>query len=398
MRRQRLLRQRGGDAERNRQVRAALLQPQVADHVEVHILIRQFELCLLFQHRQQQAQPAAVHTGRRAARAAERRIDQERLHLRKHGPRALDGAGHRAADRVGPGEKQPGRIDHLPHAGIAHLKHADLIGRAETILHRAQQAQPCVPVALKIQHRIHDMLQHARAGNRPILGHMPDDEHGGSVLLGISGEHGRGGAHLRHAAGRTLRFLAGHGLDGVDDQVIALLRLCLLERVFQRRVAQQQHIVLHPQPIGPELELRRAFLARNVQYAALAGEAIGRLHEQRRFADARVAAEQHHHAREQTAAGHAVQLGHARGDARGVHHRYVGKPLDAAALLRQAHRYRRFLHQRVPAAAGRALAHPSGRFIAAFSAEKNRFFLILCHRCSTPRYDPFIRSSAIPLP
>ncbi len=42
------------------------------------------------------------------------------------------------------------------------------------------QAEAAVRVALEVQHRVHDVLQHARAGNRPFLGHVAH-QHGGAA-------------------------------------------------------------------------------------------------------------------------------------------------------------------------------------------------------------------------
>ena len=38
------------------------------------------------------------------------------------------------------------------------------------------QAQPRVPFALELQDHVDQVLEHARAGDRPVLGHVPDQE------------------------------------------------------------------------------------------------------------------------------------------------------------------------------------------------------------------------------
>ena len=66
------------------------------------------------------------------------------------------------------------------------------------------------------------------------------------------------------------------------------------------------------EPFGAQPHLRHGFLAGNIDGAmAGAGEGGGDLQQQRRFADAGIAAEQQHRAAHQAAAGHAVEFGHA---------------------------------------------------------------------------------------
>src|SRR5262249_31472187 len=92
----------------------------------------------------------------------------------------------------------------------------------------------------------------------------------------------------------------------------------------------------------------------------------------RRFADARIAAEQHYGAAHQPAAGDAVELGHARGQAR----RLVRVALerrdgeDAALAGGPWHCGCAFFDQRVPGAARLAAASPARKSRAAALADK----------------------------
>jgi hypothetical protein len=49
---------------------------------------------------------------------------------------------------------------------VGHLEDADLVGGAEAVLHRAQDAELVAALALEIQRRIDHVLQHAGAGDR----------------------------------------------------------------------------------------------------------------------------------------------------------------------------------------------------------------------------------------
>ena len=46
-----------------------------------------------------------------------------------------------------------------------HREHADLVGAAEAVLHRAEDAVLVAALALEAQHRVDHMLEHARAGD-----------------------------------------------------------------------------------------------------------------------------------------------------------------------------------------------------------------------------------------
>ena len=61
------------------------------------------------------------------------------------------------------------RIGHLAQPVGGHLEDADLVGRAEAVLARAQQAQTAEALALERQHHIDDVLERlaARPACRP---------------------------------------------------------------------------------------------------------------------------------------------------------------------------------------------------------------------------------------
>ena len=79
----------------------------------------------------------------------------------------------RIADRA-VGEEQGRRVRHLGEPAVAHLEHADLVGRAEAVLDGAQDAELVAALALEIEHRVDHVLEHARAGDQPFLGDMAD--------------------------------------------------------------------------------------------------------------------------------------------------------------------------------------------------------------------------------
>ena len=126
-----------------------------------------------------------------------------------------------------------------------------------------------------------------------------------------------------------------------------------------------------PEPVRPELDLRRRLLARHVEHRARrAGEGGRGLEEQRGLADARVAADEDERARHDPAAQHAVELGHARVDPGRVRRRHgrqgdgddparrAGGRRGAAAAARSPREGGPLLHDRVELPAVRTAPVP----------------------------------------
>ena len=107
-------------------------------------------------------------------------------------------------------------------------------------------------------------------------------------------------------------------LDRIDDR--DRRRLAFAQRGDDVRdigFGRKQHRrIVKPKPLGPQPHLGDGFLARDVDDAlALAGQGGQGLKQQRRLADARIAADQHAGARHEAAARHPVQFADAGDDA-----------------------------------------------------------------------------------
>ena len=63
------------------------------------------------------------------------------------------------------------------------LEAADLVGRAEAVLDRADQPQRRVPVALEVQHHVDEVLEQPRAGDRAVLGDVADEDGRDAAVL-----------------------------------------------------------------------------------------------------------------------------------------------------------------------------------------------------------------------
>ena len=290
------------------------------------------------------------------------RVVEQRLYLHQQRARAFlrdhhAGTGHlRAVLR----QEQRGRIAHFAQAFFGHGEHAELVHRAEAVLERAHQAKTGMGVALEIQHGIDDMLQHSGARQRAFLGDVADEDDGDAAALGQARELRRAFAHLRHRAGRGSELFGIHGLDGVDHHHVRLFVRDGGLDFFQLDFRQQMHFArIQRKALGTQRDLLRRFFAADVQDFFGRGEMRQRLQQQRGFADAGIAADQHHPAFHQPAAQHAVELGDAGRRARHFARFHLGQLLQlagcrqcaVAVLACRRHRFRHRFHQRVPLAA-----------------------------------------------
>ena len=108
-----------------------------------------------------------------------RRLDDERLHLDAQRPRALRAPARR------PNPDAPARRSARNSAlgsatgcspSARHLHEPELVGGAEPVLQRAQHPQRVVAVAFERQHGVDDVLEHARPGERAVLGDVADEQ------------------------------------------------------------------------------------------------------------------------------------------------------------------------------------------------------------------------------
>ena len=155
--------------------------------------------------------------------------------------------------------------------------------------------------------------------------------------------------------------------------------------LFQLDLRQQVHAArIQRQALGAQRDLLRRFLAADIQHFFVRREMRQRLQQQRGFADAGIAADQHHRALHQPAAQHAVELDDAGGRARhfcrfdfGEHLHLAARRQRAEAVLAARRHLCHALHQRVPRIAMRALPLPLRHLPAAFGAGIDRF--CFCH-------------------
>ena len=246
-------------------------------------------------------------------------------------------------------------------------------------------------IALEIEHGVDHVFQHARPGQRALLGHVPDQDHRRAALLRQPGEPRRAFAHLRHRPRRRSERVRPQSLDRVDHRDLRRLRLQHGEYLFQPDFREQLELPgIQGQAPRAQGDLLAGFLAAHVEHLRRAGEHRQRLQEQGTLADARITADQHHAAGDQTAAERAVELADAgRQPVRFARFDFGEHPHPGGAGQGvEAPRRRRFglgdgFDQRVPRATLRALSLPFRRDGAAFGTGMNRFRL--GHRGPSPK-------------
>ena len=147
----------------------------------------------------------------------------------------------------------------LDEAALAHLEHAGLVRRAEAVLERAQRAVGPLALALELQHAVDEVLEHARAGQRALLGHVADEQHGDGARLGEPRDAVGDLAHLADDAGRAREVAGVQGLHRVDDADLGPLGLERGEHRVEVRLREHRDLERRArQPLGAQLDLRRA--------------------------------------------------------------------------------------------------------------------------------------------
>src|SRR3546814_1142629 len=81
------------------------------------------------------------------------------------------------------GQEQARRVGDLAQPLLAHREDADLVGAAEAVLDRAQDAILMTALAFEGQHRVDHMFEHARSRDRSVLRDMPNEHDRRAAVL-----------------------------------------------------------------------------------------------------------------------------------------------------------------------------------------------------------------------
>ena len=341
---------------------------------------------------QQHGETVVIHAhGHAAGRRQVGFIDQG-LDLDQHRTAALAHDHNDAARRVFLTSRQEnrGRVSHLLEAGLGHGEHAQFVDGAEPVLEGADDAEAAAAVPFEIQDGIDHVLQHPGPCQRPLLGDVTDQKHGGSGLLGESHQLRRALPHLGHGTRGRLEQFAVNGLDRVHDQIVRPLRCSHCQDALQFGRGQNLHRRAGQlQPPGAQADLTDGLLARDVEHPMPQTQGGDGLQQKGGFADARITADEHGGTGHQASAKYTVELLQAtRGSVNvlgfhaGQRNRLrrdcagrtgkTGKPPAPDRRLRVFHAF----HQGIPDAAARALARPLVLHMAAFGTAMNRLAVL----------------------
>src|SRR5206468_12437106 len=151
-------------------------------------------------------------------RQTEARRRHEGLHLDEERSSALDGRDDDASGDAPAAllEEHFRRIGDFAQTVLGHLEDPDLVGRSETVLRRAQDAERVETLALEVEDGVDDVLEDARPRDRALLRDVADEEDR-NVLALRELEEPRGAlAELRDPAGSGRDLVGVHRLDRVD--------------------------------------------------------------------------------------------------------------------------------------------------------------------------------------
>ncbi len=257
-------------------------------------------------------------------------------------------------------------------AGAEHLEDTDLLGRAEAVLLRAEDADGPVAVALECEHGIDEVLERLGSGQAAVLGDLADEDDGRARGAGEGRQASGRLPDLADRAGRPVEPIERHRLHRVDDEQGGREGQGRFDDALDIGLGEDVHRVRgravgQAKASGPQAELAGRLLARGVEHRALtAGDAGGGLEDERRLADAGLAAEQDDGAWHQPTAKDPVELIDARRSsfdvlvgerAQGTRLGWIGcdvRPAGAAGCV--AHDR---LDERVPGAAAATLTFPA---------------------------------------
>ncbi len=195
------------------------------------------------QHGQQHGQAVALQAYAQAAWAGAAVVHQG-LNFHQHGARAFQGdhdaaAGYRLA--VLAQEDGAGVGDAL-EAFFGHGEHANFVDGAKAVFDGADQAKAAVRVALKVEHGVDHVFEHAGAGQCTFFGDVAHQHDGGAAGLCGSGQVRCAFAHLRHRAGCAGQLIGINGLNRVDDGDTWRARLQRGQDFFELDFGQHRHL------------------------------------------------------------------------------------------------------------------------------------------------------------
>ncbi len=189
-------------------------------------------------------------------------------------------------------------------------------------------------LALEVQHRVDDVLEHLRPRDRAFLRDVADQKPRGAGRLGELQKLARRLAHLADRAGRGGEVGGEHRLDRVDDDDVGFCLLRVLDDAFEVVLGDDEELLLlDAHAVAAEFDLRGGFLAGDVEHRLARARNLAQgLQQDRRLTDAGVAAQERHRAGDVARSQDAVELLDAGRDVRAAVAVDIG---DGHGILRE---------------------------------------------------------------
>ena len=190
------------DGGNDGQVNGGVVHPKATGNVEKDILLRQLEPHALLQHGQQHVHAPGVEPRSRTLWSTIGSSAHQCLCLDEERTYPLDGAGYGYTTHplVLATEQEFAGVAHLTETILTHFIDAQFGRRAKAVLDAPQDTVHVVLVALKLDYRIHDVLQYLGTCQCALLIDMSDENHRCTRLLGKFQDGSRTLTNLRDAS------------------------------------------------------------------------------------------------------------------------------------------------------------------------------------------------------
>src|SRR6185369_6369119 len=165
----------------------------------------------------------------------------------------------------------------------------------------------------EIEHRIDDVLQDLRTGDRAFFRDMSDQKDRNATILPEQEKLVRHFPHLRNRSRSRFDRTRKNCLDRVDDDCPRLQPLNLVDDIFEVRLRKDENVLcFDSEPLATQLDLPLRFFTGDIQHERSPGaESVRHLKQQRALADTGIAPDQYERTGHDAAAEHAIEFSDA---------------------------------------------------------------------------------------
>ena len=231
-----------------------------------------------------------------------------------------------------------------------------------------------VGIAFELEYAVDEVLEHARAGNRPVFCDMTDENRGHAMLLRDPEQSSGRLPHLGNPPGRRPEVGGVQRLHGIDRAHVGTLALERGTDGFELGLGEDLYLLGATESVRAKLDLRDRLLAGDEERSTARPRDVAEGCEQeRRLAHPRLASHEDERSGDESSPEDTIELRHARSDSRRFFGAHLAQPLgrtrDAAAALRRRRLSGHLLDERAECTAAWALAEPAAGRRTALGAD-----------------------------